>query len=377
MVRGGMQLSDISTIGLIVVLAVVIGYAVTGDRSFITEQNPTAGTEKVMAEMLRPLPNFGKGGRLQGISDWINTEPLETSDLRGKVVLVDFWTYSCINCIRTFPYVQGWHEKYKDDGFILLGVHSPEFEFEKELANVQAAAEKHGLTYPIAIDNDHRTWNSFKNRFWPAHYLMDVDGNIRYVHFGEGKYAETDAAIHNLLVEAGLRTPEGESIAVPDENEDGTIREPRTAETYLGYLRINNLGNGADDILADQPYSFSVPDELEDDRFYLGGEWSIHPEFARPVTDAGGTLTYRYRAKEVNIVADTEGSPEKIEVLLNGAALPAALAGADIERSDGKTFVTLDESRLYNIISAESNETHEVEFILPSSTVRIFTFTFG
>jgi len=370
-----MQLSDIATIGLVALLAIVIGYAVVGDNSYITEKPSEVGETVVPAQNLETLPNLGKAGRLIGILDWINTEPLADSDLRGRVVLVDFWTYSCINCIRTLPFVQGWHEKYKDDGFILLGVHSPEFEFEKDVNNIQAAVDQYGLTYPIAVDSNRRTWDSFKNRFWPAHYLLDVDGNIRFVHFGEGKYAETEAAIHNLLVEAGLRSTE-EELVIPEETISDEL-SVRTAETYLGFERLNNFGDASEDILANEPYEFVRPAELEADRFYLDGQWSIHAEFAQTTSENGGVLVYQYQGKEVNIVADSSAEVMEVEVLLDGAPLPAEKMGADVVRRANKTYAVVKESKLYNIVADDKSGEHVLELLPPSAGLRVFTFTFG
>ena len=371
-----MQVSDVTTIGLIILLVIVIGYAVVGDTNYITERTTEEGEHVTMTDMFEPLPNLGKAGRLVGISDWINTGPIANEDLRGKVVMVDFWTYSCVNCIRTLPFLQGWHEKYKDNGFLLLGVHAPEFEFEKDLANVQTAVDKYGLTYPVGIDNDHRTWNSFKNRFWPAHYLIDVDGNLRFVHFGEGKYAETDAAIDSLLVEAGLRSADGE---LPDAEAETAQEppEPRTAETYLGYLRLNNFGDPAADIVPDEPYTFSSPEELTPDRFYLNGEWSIHPEFAQTVSDTGGELIFSYQGKELNLVMDAPTGPIEVEVLLDGKPLTPKAAGGDITRRGGKSFVTVEQSRLYGLVDQSESDRHTLELRIPAAQVRLFAFTFG
>ena len=167
-----------------IVIAVII--IVSGTILYFNFFSQKPMSAKVMD--LPNLPNMGKAPEILGISGWINSETLTLENFKGKVVLVDFWTYSCINCIRTLPYVEGWYKKYKDNGFVLLGIHAPEFNFEKEKKNVESAVKKYGLTYPVALDNDHKTWNAFSNRYWPAHYLIDVDGNIRYQHFGEGGY---------------------------------------------------------------------------------------------------------------------------------------------------------------------------------------------
>jgi len=326
--------------------------------------------------MREPLPVLGKAGRVVGISDWINTDPLTDEDLRGKVVLVDFWTYSCINCIRTYPFVQGWWEKYKDDEFILLGVHAPEFEFEKDPVNVRTAAVTNGLTYPIAIDNDHRTWNSFKNRYWPAHYLIDVDGNVRYIHFGEGRYAETDAAIEQLLVEAGYREAGGAEIDTVNEAVSAEVELPaRTAETYLGYKRINNVGSELAGVAPGEAHVFEAPEQLNSDKVYFDGPWSIQEEHALSHGQAG--VSYRYTAQEVNVVADILGEPIELEVLLDGKPVPRIIAGRDIRTRNGKTYVTIDAPRLYALVAQAEYGEHALELKIPREGLQLFTYTFG
>jgi len=244
-------------------------------------------TDKIMPEDMKldnilksaKLPVKGEAPELAGIDGWINSEPLTLEELRGKVVLVDFWTYTCINCIRTFPHITAWYEKYKDNGFVLLGIHSPEFRFEKEKENVEREARKNNLTYPIALDNDMKTWNAFANRYWPAKYLLDVEGNIRYIHFGEGRYEETEKAIQQLLLEAGHLSV-NEVTEVKEAAMGVDIGKIGTPEIYLGYLRINNLGNKDEGVLPGTTHTFSEVKSVEENRFYFVGDWKIEREFS-------------------------------------------------------------------------------------------------
>src|SRR3989338_2195405 len=234
------------------------------------------------------LPVLGKASEIRGISGWLNSEPLTLESLKGKVVLVDFWTYSCINCIRTIPYIEGWYEKYKDNNFVILGIHAPEFDFEKDKKNVESAIQKYSISYPVALDNDHKTWNAFNNRYWPEHYLIDVDGNIRYQHFGEGRYAETENSIQKLLLEAGLLTVD-KVVQVVEPPAGADFSGIGTPEIYLGYLRINNVGNMDEKVPTEKPFTFAEPATIEKNKFYFSGTWKIGPEFAEYVGKKGET----------------------------------------------------------------------------------------
>lgn len=322
---------------------------------------------KAQLPIERPMP------ALVGISDWINSQP---KNLKGKVVLVDFWTYSCINCIRTLPYLSEWYKKYKDDGLVIIGVHSPEFDFEKEKQNVEAAVKRYDLEYPIALDSNHETWNAFANQYWPAHYLVDVNGNIRYHHFGEGNYQETEAAIQQLLLEAGLLGLDkiSEIRELPPQAQYQQIGTP---EIYLGYLRINNVGNIDQDVRANTPHQFSHPETVEENRFYFEGIWKIEAETA---VSAGkdAKLVLRYKAGKVHMVMASDTNQEISAILkLDGLHLTENNQGKDVTIKDKKSFVNVRLPRAYNVIDTGNDyDWHTLEIEAPEG-LRVFTFTFG
>ena len=346
-------------------------------------------TDKIMPEDMKldnilksaKLPVKGEAPELAGIDGWINSEPLTLEELRGKVVLVDFWTYTCINCIRTFPHITAWYEKYKDNGFVLLGIHSPEFRFEKEKENVEREARKNNLTYPIALDNDMKTWNAFANRYWPAKYLLDVEGNIRYIHFGEGRYEETEKAIQQLLLEAGHLSV-NEVAEVKEAAMGVDISKIGTPEIYLGYLRINNLGNKDEEVLPDTTHTFSEVKSVEENRFYFVGDWKIEREFSEFVGEPAspaGKIIIRYKANKINVVLDTkDGVAVPLELKLDGEYLIEQNKGADVIMDNGKSTVNVLSPGFYNLVdTGEEYEWHTLEIIINSSGVQAFAFTFG
>lgn len=330
------------------------------------------------------LPIKGRAPELVGIEDWINSEPLTVAGLKGNVVLVDFWTYTCINCIRTFPHTTAWYEKYKDKGFVLLGVHSPEFNFEKKKENVAREIAKYNIRYPVALDNDHKTWNVFANRYWPAHYLIDAAGNIRYTHFGEGRYAETEKGIQQLLLEAGHLSVD-EAAEVREAGSEVEFGKIGTPEIYLGYLRINNLGNKDVKVLPSSIYTFQPPKDIEQNRFYFVGEWKIEPEFAELVGDGGlpdgaaGKLIIRYKANKINMVLDTkDGASVPLELKLDGVYLTEQNKGADVILESGKSIAHINSSAFYNFVdTGDEYDWHTLEIIINSPGLKAFTFTFG
>lgn len=346
-------------------------------------------TDKIMPEDMKldnilksaKLPVKGEAPELAGIDGWINSEPLTLEELRGKVVLVDFWTYTCINCIRTFPHITAWYEKYKDNGFVLLGIHSPEFRFEKEKENVEREARKNNLTYPIALDNDMKTWNAFANRYWPAKYLLDVEGNIRYIHFGEGRYEETEKAIQQLLLEAGHLSV-NEVTEVKEAAMGVDIGKIGTPEIYLGYLRINNLGNKDEGVLPGTTHTFSEVKSVEENRFYFVGDWKIEREFSEFVGEPAspaGKIIIRYKANKINVVLDTkDGVAVPLELKLDGEYLIEQNKGADVIMDNGKSTVNVLSPGFYNLVdTGEEYEWHTLEIIINSSGLQAFAFTFG
>lgn len=313
--------------------------------------------------------DLGSAPELIPGGQWLNLpagrETLTLSELRGQVVLIDFWTYTCINCIRTLPYLRTWHEKYADDGLIIIGVHTPEFEFEKDIGNLSKAVKDFSLDYPILQDNEFATWRAYRNRYWPAKYLIDTNGRIRYTHFGEGSYDETEQWIRKLLEEAGSVT--NESI----DNPDYEVLS-RTPETYLGYERMAGLVS-PERVEPDKPVRFTPPQDLNANQFAFIGTWTIRAEHAVP--QAGSGLSYHFEAKDVFLVMRPErvGEAFRVRVLLDGAPVTGTIAGEDV--TDG--MVTVDSDRLYKLISLPEPGTHVLQLEFPDGNVSLFAFTFG
>ena len=315
------------------------------------------------------LPDLGLAPEFAS-GNWLNTpdgQPLTMAQLdsENKVVLVDFWTYTCINCIRTLPYLRAWDSEYRDRGLTVVGVHAPEFAFEKETSNVEAAIEDNDLEYPVVQDNELGTWDAFQNQYWPAKYLIDADGHVRYVHFGEGSYEETEAAIRSLLEEAGsggLGKGVGET--------DAEIADPdlRTPETYLGWARAQGWANppphpGTDTYVAPEG-------DPAVNLFALDGTWNVDEESATAVSDAAVKLGFQ--ARRVFLVLGSEEAPGEVEVLLDGKPIPNALAGEDVE--DGKATVT--DQRLYRLVDLDEAGEHTLELRFDPG-VAGYAFTFG
>lgn len=292
--------------------------------------------------------------------EWFNTDPLKLADLKGKVVVVDFWTYTCINCIRTLPYLNSWHEAYADDGLVIIGVHTPEFEFEKDADNLAEAIADFDIKYPVVQDNDYSTWRAYKNRYWPAKYIIDKNGLIRYHHFGEGEYDETEAIIRELLAEDGSQVTG--SANAPDEGQNYA----RTPETYLGYGRMQYLTSKQNVIPgAAYGYSYAQPSE---NRFSFEGEWKVLEEYAQ--ASEGSKLYLNFEAKDVYLVMmNTTNQSAQVEVTLD----TEDGLGTDVQ--DG--VVSIEENRLYDLVNLKSPGRHvlQIEFLDPG--IQVFAFTFG
>lgn len=304
---------------------------------------------------------------ITGISNWINLpadkQSLSSSDLKGKVVLVDFWTYTCINCIRTLPHVIEWNDKYKDKGLVIIGVHTPEFEFEKNSSNVKEAIKDFGITYPVAQDNDYKTWNSFNNIYWPAKYLIDSKGNVRYTHFGEGDYDKTEEAIQTLLKEAGNNVNEGVS-QMPDE----TPKTRTSPETYLGSSRMQYyFPNGS---TANGEANFLLANNIPVNTFSLGNRWNIMDEYSTAVKNA--ELKYNFFAKNVYLVMRSkDGKPKKVKIYIDGKPAESN-GGKDVVNGE----ITVTNDRLYNLVNLKSAENREILLKLENG-IEVFAFTFG
>ena len=323
------------------------------------------------------LPVEGQTPSFAGATLWLNSPPLTPEALRGKVVMVDFWTYSCINCLRALPYVESWYQKYKDHGLVVIGVHAPEFAFEKDPANVRRAVADLKITYPVALDNDYAIWQAFNNQYWPAHYFIDATGRIRGHHFGEGNYDESEQTIRKLLTDAGqsdlppagMGTVKAVGVqAPPDEAHD------QSPETYVGYRRAENFASPGG-FVQDQPHVYSAPGALKLNQWALGGSWNIDPEKG-VLGAAPGKIVFKFYARDLHLVLGpgSDGKPVRFRVLLDGAA-PGANHGAD---TDSNGTGTIDRQRLYQLIrqSAEVGEhVFSIEFLDPG--VQAYSFTFG
>jgi cytochrome c biogenesis protein CcdA/thiol-disulfide isomerase/thioredoxin len=314
------------------------------------------------------LPNAGPAPELAEISDWFNSEPLTLAELRGKVVLVDFWTYSCVNCVRTLPHLRAWHDEYADDGLVILGVHTPEFAFEADPGNVGDAVDDLGIEYPVALDPDYGTWTAYQNRFWPAKYLVDRNGDVRYAHFGEGAYSETENLIRLLLGEE--ETAQTRSAAIPDERDTTVVHgDGQTPESYLGYQRIDRLG-APEQLVRDEPADYAPPFRLPQDHLALGGRMVVTAEYTEAVAD--GSIHINFEARDVFLVLEKSGASGGVEVLLDGKPVPATSTGDDVRAGR----VVVGDSRLYSLLRLPERGRHRLELKLDPG-VRAFAFTFG
>ena len=303
------------------------------------------------------------------------TTPITISELIGKkVILLDIWTYSCINCQRTLPYITAWHEKYRDQGLEIIGVHTPEFEFEKKYENVLAAVKKFNITYPVVQDNGYATWTAYKNRYWPRKYLIDIDGFIVYDHIGEGGYEETEKKIQELLEERmvvfNMEGAIAKDIAKPQGISDVDASKPRSPEIYFGSGRNEYLGNGKQKTSGAQ--TLIEPVRVKTNALYMAGTWQFEPEFAEN-TSAGSKIIFRYQGRDVYFVASAD-SDVKIKILKDGKPLGLE-AGEDVDTES--STVTVREDRLYKLIEDSSYGEHTLEMIIESPGLRAFTFTFG
>jgi cytochrome c biogenesis protein CcdA/thiol-disulfide isomerase/thioredoxin len=316
------------------------------------------------------LPDLGRAPEFVDPGQWFNTpegRPLSISELTGRgdrVVLIDFWTYTCINCIRTLPYLRAWDDEYRDDGLTIVGVHSPEFAFERGAGNVADAVAEYELEYPVVQDNEFGTWNAYANQYWPAKYLIDADGQVRYVHFGEGEYERTEAAIRSLLAEAG-RAP-GAGVGEQDaETIDPSLRTP---ETYLGFERA--AGWIEPPIPGTRRYAAPDPDSLRLNQFAYGGRWRVGPESATAVEDASVSL--RFQARRVFLVLGSMEGPRRLEVELDGTPIHAGEAGVDVAEG----VATIDEQRLYRLVDLPAGGEHTLTLRFGLG-ISGYAFTFG
>jgi len=359
------------------------------------EAKPADADSNQVREARRPALG-PRAAELEGIAAWINSDPLTIEELEGKVVLVDFWTYTCINCIRTFPYLKLWHSRYADDGLVILGVHTPEFEFEKDYDNVVQATRDNGIIWPVAQDNDYVTWQNYRNRYWPAKYLIDQDGVVRYTHFGEGGYGETEKQIRLLLAETGADLS-GDKLVLPTDQEvDMTFLNTRNAqvtpELYAGYERNFSAalyGRGAYVVQPgyfdsrDEVVTLKAPAELVDHKIYFNGPWLIMAEssrHARETSENEDFIALKYSAKSVNVVLTAE-SDQSYRVLLtmNGQALTEENKGRDVVIGDnGDSYIEVNGARLYELVDHPQYAQGQVLRMSSNSPdFGLFAFTFG
>jgi cytochrome c biogenesis protein CcdA/thiol-disulfide isomerase/thioredoxin len=313
---------------------------------------------------------------LSGATAWINSPPLTLASLRGKVVLIDFWTYSCINCLRTLPYIKAWNEKYKDSGLVIIGVHTPEFPFEKDESNVRKAVRDLGITYSVAMDNDYRIWRSFNNEYWPAHYFIDATGKLRFHHFGEGGYDESENWIRTLLEEANHKPLPGTAapIAAAGAEAASDASDVQSPETYIGYHRAENFASpGGFDQNEAQVYA--APASLKPNEWALAGKWQDERQIATSLAP-NSAIVFRFHARDLHLVLGPSkaGKPVRFRVTIDGKA-PGADHGVD---TDADGYGTVTEDRLYQLIrqhGAIRDRTFRIEFLVPG--VEAYSFTFG
>ncbi len=306
---------------------------------------------------------------------WVNTPPLTAERLRGRVVLVDFWDYTCINCIRTLPYLVEWYRRYEPLGLTVVGVHAPEFPFSAETGNVLRAIERFGINYPVVLDNDYALWRAFSNRYWPAKYLADKDGFIRYVHFGEGNYAECEMAIQLLLREISPEAPMPDIMRpIRDTDIPGIHCYRPTPELYFGSARSPLEATD------DGPVRFELPERLEEDRIYLEGSWEVKPHYARPLPPRGVSASVHVicSASEVNVVVNPlEERGFKVRVEVDSAPVASDEAGADVEvAEDGSTLLTVSEPRMYNVVRSGEFKKRRLTLRTESPSCALYAFTF-
>ena len=385
------------------VVDVATSTAIPPTATPIAEPTPTPAPTETSPPSALEVPEPLLAPELTGLGEWINSEPFTLESQRGTVVLIDFWTYTCINCIRTLPYLKEWHEKYADAGLVILGVHSPEFDFEKVNDNVLEAVEGFEIKYAVAQDNEFGTWRAYRNRFWPAKYLIDSEGYIRYTHFGEGAYVETEAKIRELLLEAGADL-EGMSMNIdpePEVDPSAYVQDPRmglTRELYAGFSRnqqaLAGYLQGNESVqppyIVDQQY-FEANDvdglytdqgEHRNHFMYLQGLWRNEDErlvHARETTDYEDYIAVMFYATSVNVVmAPESGEPFAVRLTMDGLPMAAEQAGPDVMfDEEGNSYVLVDEARMYRLVDQPTFSGHEFRLSSNSPEFTLFAFTFG
>jgi thiol-disulfide isomerase/thioredoxin len=343
-------------------------------KTFLTRANQlfrtTAHPAAVQLPVEGSLPSFA------GATEWLNSPPLTADGLRGSVVLVEFWTYTCINWLRTLPYVRAWAEKYRDHGLVVIGVHTPEFDFEHDLDNVRRAATDLRVSYPIAVDNDYTIWTAFDNHYWPALYFVDAQGQIRHHQFGEGQYDQSEMILQQLLTNAGISGIGQDLVSVDAGGVEAAADwdSLRSPENYLGYERTDNFASPDGDVLG-TPHVYAAPARLRLNHWALAGDWTVQPQ-AIVLNEAEGRIVYRFHARDLHLVMGPPalGTPVRFRVLLDGQP-PGAAHGTDV---DDQGNGTVTEPRLHQLVRQRgpvSERTFEITFLDPG--VQAYAFTFG
>jgi cytochrome c biogenesis protein CcdA/thiol-disulfide isomerase/thioredoxin len=370
----------------VAVLGAVIAIALGWDRGLLTQLS-YASTNRVEQSLINAInphktqtPETHSEGELpslSGATSWLNSTPLTPEALRGRVVVVDFWTYSCINCLRSLPFVEGWYNNYKDHGLVVIGVHTPEFAFERNEDNVRRAVSDLGITYPVALDNDYAIWRAFNNQYWPAHFFVDSTGRIRGHHFGEGDYDQSEQIIRQLLTEGGytdLPPPGTGAAAANGIQAAADVTHVQSPETYVGYRRAESFASPGG-LVHDSPHSYQLPVSLALNQWALAGSWAVDPEKA-VLTAAPGKIEFRFFARDLHLVLGpgADGKRVRFRVQLDGAA-PGANHGAD---TDANGSGIIREQRLYQLIR-QSTEVGQHLFLIEfeDSHAQAYAFTFG
>jgi cytochrome c biogenesis protein CcdA/thiol-disulfide isomerase/thioredoxin len=370
----------------VAVLISVVAIALGLDTGFLTRLSlsGSASLEQGLVDRFRPplksadtstQPLPATSDALSGAVDWLNSPPLTIEGLKGKVVVIDFWTYSCINCLRSIPYIKAWAEKYKDHGLVVIGVHTPEFAFERNINNVRAAVSDLKIEYPVAIDNEYKIWRSFDNKYWPAHYFIDAKGRVRFHHFGEGEYDQSEQEIQRLLKEAGNGNVPQSLVSVNASGVEAapSVDDDRSPETYIGYDRARNFASPGG-IVENEGHVYASASLLLD-QWSLSGDWTVRGEDA-VLNEAGGSIVYRFHARDLHLVLGPagDGKPIRFRVTVDGKA-PGADHGTDTD-ADGRGVI--DSQRLYQLVRQNdeiSDRTFAIEFL--DAGVHAYAFTFG
>lgn len=370
----------------VAVLISVVAIALGVDTGFLTRVSLSgpASLEQGLVDRLRPTlksadtstqSSLGTSDELSGAVDWLNSPPLTIEGLKGKVVVIDFWTYSCINCLRSIPYVKAWAEKYKDHGLVVIGVHTPEFAFERNINNVRAAVSDLKIEYPVAIDNEYKIWRSFDNKYWPAHYFIDAKGRVRFHHFGEGEYDQSEQVIQRLLKEAGNDTVPQSLVTVKASGVEAasSVNDDQSPETYIGYDRADSFVSPGG-IVENERHVYATA-TLQLNEWSLSGDWTVRAENA-VLNGVDGSIMYRFHARDLHLVLGpaVDGKPIRFRVTIDGKA-PGVDHGTDTD-ADGQGVV--DSQRLYQLVRQNGvirDRTFAIEFLDPG--VLAYAFTFG